>query len=418
LNLPSRFPALASRDFQLFLAGQFISVIGTWMHNTAQPYLAYRISGRPLDLGIIGFATTLPTLLLALPAGVLIEHWDKRKTVIILQAVMSLQAFGLAALTLSGHIQIWHITVLAFIFGTASAVEITARQAMLVELAGKEALPSAIALQTTAFNLGRILGPSLAAPLLARGGEASVFFVNGLSFVFVIGGLLVARTPFQVPRVAINWRNIFNDLASEFREGMSFIRGHAVIRTVIVMSTLLGIFGIPLLQQIPALARDVLQTAQDTEALIATRTSQVYAMQGVGALAAAFLAAYYNRTRRKGWILLIGQVVFTLALIGMSFTSTLPAALILIAIIGYGSVTQLVMMNTIIQMGVPDALRGRVFAVYLWALQGVAPIGSLLIGGSAQNWGVQFSMLISALIMLALVGGLHLAYPQVRRASA
>lgn len=418
MNLTSRFPALASRDFQLFLAGQFISVIGTWMHNTAQPYLAYRITGRPLDLGIIGFATTLPTLLLALPAGVLIEHWDKRKVVIILQAVMSLQAFGLAALTLSGHIQIWHITVLAFIFGTASAVEITARQAMLVELAGKQALPSAIALQTTAFNLGRILGPSLAAPLLARGGEATVFFVNGLSFLFVIGGLLVARTPFQVPRVAINWRNIFNDLASEFREGLSFIRGHSIIGTVIWMSTLLGIFGFPLLQQIPAIARDVLQTAHDTEALIATRTSQVYAMQGVGALAAAFLAAYYNRSRRKGWMLMIGQIVFTLALIGMSFTSNLPVALGLIAIIGYGSVTQLVTMNTIIQVNVPDALRGRVFAVYLWALQGVAPIGSLLIGGIAQGWGVQFSMLISALIMLALVGGLHLANPAVRRASA
>lgn len=388
------------------------------MHNTAQPYLAYRISGRPLDLGIIGFATTLPTLLLALPAGVLIEHWDKRKTVIILQAVMSLQAFGLAALTLSGTIQIWHITILAFIFGTASAVEITARQAMLVELAGKQALPSAIALQTTAFNLGRILGPSLAAPLLVRGGEATVFLVNGFSFLFVIGGLLVARTPYQVPRVAINWKNIFDDLASEFREGVSFIRGHSVIRTVIVMSTLLGVFGIPLLQQIPALARDVLQTAQDTEALIAERTSQVYVMQGAGALAAAFLAAYFNRSRRKGWNLLIGQVVFTLALIGMAFTSNLPITLGLIAVIGYGSVTQLVMMNTLIQMNVPDALRGRVFAVYLWALQGVAPFGSLLIGASAQGWGVQTSMLISALVMLASVGGLHLANPQVRRASA
>lgn len=418
MKLTSRFPALASRDFQLFLAGQFISVIGTWMHNTAQPYLAYRISGRPLDLGIIGFATTLPTLLLALPAGVLIEHWDKRKTVIILQAVMSLQAFGLAALTLSGHIQIWHITILAFIFGTASAVEITARQAMLVELAGKEALPSAIALQTTAFNLGRILGPSLAAPLLARGGEATVFFVNGLSFVFVIVGLVIARTPYQVPRVAINWRNIFNDLTSEFREGMSFIRGHSVIRTVIVMSTLLGMLGIPLLQQIPAIARDVLRTAQDTEAIIATRTSQVYAMQGVGALVAAFLAAYFNRNRHKGRMLLIGQVVFTITMIGMSFTSNLPVALVLIAIIGYGSVTQLVTMNTLIQMNVPDSLRGRVFAVYLWALQGVAPIGSLLVGASAQSWGVQVSMLASAVFMLVSIGGLHLANPQVRRATA
>jgi MFS family permease len=154
-SIVRRFPALASRDFTIFLVGQFISVIGTWMQNTAQPYLAYRISGRPLDLGLIGFAATLPTLLLALPAGVLVERWDKRKTVIVFQSIMSFQAFGLAALMFTGHIQIWHIGVLALIFGTASAVEITARQAMLVELSGREALPSAIALQSMVFNIGR-----------------------------------------------------------------------------------------------------------------------------------------------------------------------------------------------------------------------------------------------------------------------
>ncbi|RJP46298.1 MAG: MFS transporter [Anaerolineaceae bacterium] len=418
MKLTSRFPALASRDFQLFLAGQFLSVIGTWMHNTAQPYLAYRISGRPFDLGLIGFATTVPTLLLALPAGVFIEHWDKRKTVIILQSVMSLQAFGLAALTFSGHIQIWHITVLAFIFGTASAVEITARQAMLIELAGKESLPSAIALQTTAFNLGRILGPVLAAPLLASGGEGTVFLVNGVSFLFVIGGLLVARTPYQVPRETVAFKYMLLNLKSEFSEGLGFIRGNSLIRTVILMATLMGFFGLPLLQQIPALARDVLQTAQDTEAIIATRTSQVYAMQGVGALAAAFFAAYFSRNPRKGFILSVGQSIFIAALFAMSFTSNLPLALILMVLIGYGSVTQLVTMNTIIQMGVPDKLRGRVFAVYLWALQGVAPFGSLLIGGSAQGWGVPSAMLLGALVMLVSIGWLHLANPEVRRATA
>jgi MFS family permease len=418
LKLTSRFPALASRDYQLFLAGQFLSVIGTWMHNTAQPYLAYRISGRPFDLGLIGFATTLPTLLLALPAGVFIEHWDKRKTVIILQSIMSLQAFGLAALTFSGHIQIWHITVLAFIFGTASAVEITARQAMLIELAGKEALPSAIALQTTAFNLGRILGPTLAAPLLAVGGEGTVFLANGISFLFVIGGLVLARTPYQVPRVTVSFKHMLLNLRSEFSEGLRFIRGNSLIRTVILMATLLGFFGLPLLQQIPALARDVLQTAQDTEAIIATRTSQVYAMQGVGALAAAFFAAYFSRNPHKGFILTLGQSVFIAALLAMSFTSNLPLALLLITLIGYGSVTQLVTMNTVIQMGVPDELRGRVFAVYLWALQGVAPFGSLLIGGIAQGWGVPSSLLLGALVMLASVSWLHFANPKVRRATA
>src|SRR5919108_3259724 len=122
LSITRRFPALTSRDFTIFLIGQFISVIGTWMKNTAQPYLAYRISGRPFDLGLIGFGSTLPTLLLALPAGVLVERWDKRKTVIIFQSIMALQTFGLAALTFSGQIQIWHIILFALIFGTASAV--------------------------------------------------------------------------------------------------------------------------------------------------------------------------------------------------------------------------------------------------------------------------------------------------------
>ena len=121
LSLVRRFPALASRDFTIFLVGQFLSVIGTWMQNTAQPYLAYRISGRPFDLGLIGFASTFPTLLLALPAGVLVERWDKRKTAIVFQAVMSLQAFSLSILTFSGRIQIWHITVLALLFGMAAA---------------------------------------------------------------------------------------------------------------------------------------------------------------------------------------------------------------------------------------------------------------------------------------------------------
>ncbi|MDI6769187.1 MAG: MFS transporter [Anaerolineales bacterium] len=142
-NFSGRFPALASRDFSIFWVGQFISLIGTWMQNTTQPYLAYRLTGRPLNLGIIGFAATLPTLILALPGGVLVEHLDKRKTVIIMQTIMMIQALILAFLTLTGIIQIWHIMILAFVLGAANAIEITARQAMLIELVGKPALPSA-----------------------------------------------------------------------------------------------------------------------------------------------------------------------------------------------------------------------------------------------------------------------------------
>ena len=385
------------------------------MQNTAQPYLAYRISGRPLDLGLIGFAATLPTLLLALPAGVLVERWDKRWTVIVLQSVMGVLAFILAALTLMGHIQIWHITLIAFLFGTASAVEITARQAMLIELSGREALPSAIALQTTAFNLGRVLGPMLAAPIMVKSGEGTVFLLNGISFIFVIIGLLIARTRYQVPRVAETEER---NLVREFRQGLAYIRQNSVVSSIILMAALIGFFGLPLLQQIPALARDVLRTVSDTEQIVAARTSQLYIAQGIGALAAAFLAAYFSSARRKGVVLTLGQTVFILGMMALGLTNHLPAALFLLVLIGWGSVTQLVTMNTLIQLEIPNGLRGRVFSVYLWALQGVAPFGSLLIGGIAQAWGVPLAVLMGGVISLATIGALHLANPGVRRATA
>lgn len=384
------------------------------MHNTAQPYLAYRLSGRPFDLGLIGFATTLPTLLLALPAGVLIERWDKRKTVIVLQSVMSLQAFGLAALTFSGRVQIWHITLLAFVFGTASAMEITARQAMLIELAGRESLSSAIALQTTAFNLGRILGPLAAGWLINRtGGEASVFLANAVSFVFVIGGLLIARARYTIPREAEERKGI----AAEFREGLSYIRRNTLVAAVILMIAAVGFFGFPLLQQIPALARDVLRTASDTEAAVATRTSQLFAAQGAGALTAALLAAYFNASRNKGRMVLLGQIAFIIPLLALGFTPGLGISLFLLALIGWGTVTQLVTMNMIIQLQVPNSLRGRVFAVYLWAIQGVAPFGSLIMGGLAQRWGAPMAAFAGGLASLVIVGALHLVNPAVRRAA-
>jgi MFS family permease len=394
--ITNRFPALASRDFAIFLAGQFVSVIGTWAQATALPYLAYRISGRPLDLGLIGFSTTLPTLLFALPAGVLIERWDKRKVVIILQTVMSIQAFGLAYLAFTGKIQIWHIAILAFVYGSAVAVEVTARQAMLIELAGKEALPNAIALQTTAFNLGRILGPLGAAWLIsATGSEGSVFLANGISFVFIVGSLLVARTRFKVEGEAKPSQGMGRD----FKEGLAYIRKSSVVLSAILMSSLLGFFGIPLLQQIPAVARDILKTAMDTEAIIAARTSSLYTAQGVGAVIAAFMMTYFSTTD-KNKMLLWGQVLFIFPIILLGTITNTALTLGLLALVGWGTVTQLISMNTMIQIRVPNELRGRVFSVYFWALQGVAPFGSIVIGWIAQTWDVPTAIITGGLVCL------------------
>jgi MFS family permease len=395
-SITRRFPALASRDYILFIVGQLISVIGTWMQATALPYLAYRISGRPLDLGIIGFANTLPTLLFALPAGVLVERWDKRKTVIIFQALMSVQAFGLAYLSYTGMLQMWHIVALAFFYGSAVAVEVTARQAMLIELTGKDALPSGIALQTTAFNVGRVLGPLCAAWIIAAtGGEGAVFLVNAVSFVFVIAGLIFAQTRFKVTPEKTAKPN----LIKEFKEGIRYIRNNTVVLSVILMASLVGFFGLPLVQQIPALARDVLKTVMDTEPMIATRTSNLYAAQGAGALIAAFLAATWSSSNKQK-MLLLGQLTFIFPVIALGLTSQINIALILLAFIGWGTVTQLVMMNTLVQTEVPDNLRGRVFSVYFWALQGVAPFGSVVVGSIAQAWDVPMAAVMAGTICL------------------
>lgn len=366
------------------------------MQSTALPYLAYRISGRPLDLGIIGFANTVPTLLFALPAGVLVERWDKRKVVIILQAIMSVQAFGLAFLAFTGLIQMWHIVLLAFLYGSAVAVEVTARQSMLVELTGKDALPSAIALQSTAFNVGRVLGPLCAAWIIAgTGHEGNVFLANGISYLFVIAGLFLAQTRFRVKQVTTSERS----MRAEFKEGLVYIRKNVGVLSIILMAALVGFFGLPMIQQIPALARDVLKALADTESIVATRTSNLYAAQGVGALLASFLTITMV-SADKNRMLLLGQIAFILPLIALGFTSNSSVALLLLVLIGWGIVTQLVNMNTLIQTEVPDRLRGRVFSVYFWGLQGVAPFGSIVIGAIAQTWNVPSAAIVGGTICL------------------
>jgi len=416
MKFTQRFPALASRDFLIFWLGQFLSMIGTWMQATTLPYLAYRLSGRPLDLGIIGFSASLPTLILALPGGVIIERLDKRKSVIFLQSLMMLQAFTLAILALTGLIQVWHIILLAFILGSASAFEITARQSMLVELVGKPALPNAIALQATIFNLARVLGPSLSAVVLIlvkNQGEGWAFFINGVSFLFVIVGLFFVRTPFRKEKAALE--NGRNSLRTEFSQGMRFIRGNTLVFSVILLAGTMGVIGFPFQQQIPALARDILSALGDAEEIIKARTSSLYIAQGVGALVAALFLSSFSRLRRTGLLLTVSNYLFALGLVVISFFPVMQAILPVVAVLGWALVTQLATMNTIVQLEAPDALRGRVFSVYLWAIQGVAPFGSLLIGALAQTLGIQRTALIAGILCGIVLSLIHLRFPVIRR---
>ncbi len=416
MAIKDRFPALASRDFLIFWVGQFVSLIGTWMQNTTQPYLAYRITGSPLYLGLIAFSATLPTLVLALPGGVLIERGDKRKIVLGMQFIMMAQAFILAFLALSGRIQIWHIIALSFVLGSASTIEVTARQAMLVELVGKPALPNAIALQSTIFQLARVLGPSFTAIILVlvkNQGEGWAFLANGVSFLFVIVGLFFVRTPYQTMKV-----NLFKeklDMNAELKEGWIYIRGNTVVLLIILLTAFIGFFGFPFSQQIPAIARDVLSRITDTEEVIAARTGFLYMAHGVGALVAALFLSAFSTLPRKGLLVTIGQFAFSFFLVLFALSRSLPLAVFLICLLGWATITQLMLMNILIQLDVPDELRGRIYSVYLWAQQGVAPFGSLFFGGLAQTVGVSTAPLVCGVICLLGVVLVHVKWPDLRQ---
>jgi len=411
--LSQRFPALASRDFAIFWLGHLLSLIGTSMQNTALPLLAYRLSGRPFDLGLIGFAVTLPTFFLAIPGGVLIEHVDKRKAIIFLQFIMMLDTFALAALALSEAILIWHIVVTSLILGIASAFEITARQAMLIELVGRESLPNAIALQSTAFNLARVLGPALVVPMLllfSKNGEGWIFLLNGISFIAIIISLFFVRTLYKAP-VASRTR----PMLTELREGTQYLLNTPSVGLLIIIAATLGIIAFPIIQQLPVISKDLLSQAVDTKAAVDLRNSLLYASQGVGALIAAFSIAMNNTARRRGLRLILGEATFILGMIAIPFSRALWPTMLIIALMGWGAVTQLATMNTLIQLQIPDALRGRVFSIYLWALQGVAPFGSLLVGWMTQELGLSTTALICGLISLSIIGGIQVFQPKVRQ---
>lgn len=385
------------------------------MQNTALPLLAYRISGRPFDLGLIGFAASLPTFFLALPGGVLVEHVDKRKAVIFLQFIMMLDTFALASLALSEMIQVWHIVITSLILGTAVAFEITARQAMLIELVGRDSLPNAIALQSTAFNLARVLGPALVVPIIllfSKNGEGWIFLLNGFSFIAIITGLFFVRAHYKAP-VAQRTR----PMLEEFREGAQYLFNNSSVGMLVIIAAVLGIFAFPIILQLPVVSKDLLGQIGDTKNSVDTRNSLLYAAQGIGALIAAFSIAVNNSARQRGIRLLLGEAAFILGIIAIPFSRSLPLTMIIIALMGWGSVTQLATMNTLLQLHVPDTLRGRVFSIYLWALQGVAPFGSLLVGWMTQELSLSTTAVICGLVSLIIIGGIQVLQPKVRQSA-
>jgi MFS family permease len=394
--------ALRFPNYRLWFAGQSVSLIGTWMQIVAQQWVVYEITGSKFMLGAIAFAGSLPTFFLMLPAGLLADRLPKRTILLYTQTISMLLAFVLAILLATGKLQVWHVFVLATLLGIVNSADAPARQAFTVEIIDdRRDLLNAIALNSSMFNLARVIGPAVAGLVLATLGAAWCFGVNGASFIAVIAGLVAIRVQTAAVKPV-------SGAVQQVREGVHFARHHPVILPLILLTTISGLFAMTFGTLMPAFAVEVLHRGEEALGLL-------NAAVGVGALlGSVFVAATARAVNRRG-PLILGCLLFPAALAAFAFSTSYAVSLLLLTVVGFGVVVQNTSINSLIQMQVSDEMRGRVLSIYLLAFFGASPIGSLQLGIVAQATGPAIGMAISASLALILTAGVFLASPGLRR---
>ena len=379
------------RNFQLFIAGQLTSLIGTWMQTTAQLWLVYRLTGSAALLGIFGFASQVPMLFLSSLGGYLGDHYNRHRGVMATQTVSMVLAFVLAALTLTGRIQGWRgawvVVAIAFMLGTVNAFDVPIRQAFLVQMVGKEDLPNAIALNSSIFNGARVVGPAIAGFTVAWVGEGWCFFLNGVSFVAVIVALLLMRI--KKTEIKPSDESPLNSLVQGFRFAMSDLP----IRSTLLLLSVLSLFGLQYSVFMPIYAQDILKGNARTLGLLMSAA-------GVGAVLGALHFA--ARTNYKGLARWIAATSTTTAIGILIFSGAKVFWLcaVVLFVVGFAATSQMAATNTLIQNRVPDELRSRVMAVYATMFMGVQPIGALIAGGVAKRIGAPHTLSVFGSMVL------------------
>lgn len=399
----SSFAVLKYRNYRLWFFGQMVSLMGTWMQNMAQGWLVYQITGSRLALGLIGFAGSIAQVVLMLPAGLVADRISKRSIMLVTQSVMMTLAFTLALLVATGAVQAWHIAIMAFLLGVANAFDAPARQSIVVELVeDRQDLGKAIMLNSVMFNSGRVVGPSVAGVVLAAFGAAWCFALNGLSFVAVLAALsLIRLTPRAAPPRS-------GAMFQQIAVGLRYVRDSVGVRTVILMLGVSSLFGNAYGTLLPVFAQDVLHVG-------ASGLGALSAASGVGALVGAFGLASLRNIERKGVLLLASYMWVPAMAILYAFSRSFPLSLGLLALAGLGGSIQPAMTNTVVQTLVPDALRGRVMAVYSLVFFGSMSLGSLQAGAVAQALGPSAGVALGATVALLFAATVALTVSAVRK---
>jgi MFS family permease len=396
------FSALRHRNYRLFFTGQLISLIGTWMQNIAQPWLVYQLTGSPFYLGVVSFASAIPVLSLSLWAGVITDRVPKRHILILTQTSAMILAFVLSADVFLGWVQPWHVVIMAFLLGAVNAFDAPARQAFVVDMVGREDLQNAIGLNSAIFQTARIIGPTIAGVALAAVGAAWCFFLNGVSFIAVIIGLwLMQVKPIVKERLATN-------PIAQMRQGLAFVRHNRVVRTLLGMAAVTNIFAFGYSALMPAFAQDILGQGPEGLGLLS-------ASVGIGALMAALTIASAGNFKHKGLLLTFGNILFPTMVLMFASSRMFPLSMLILVGTGFGFMIQNATSNTLIQLAVPDELRGRVMSVYMLVFQGFFPLGSLMAGTIAQRFTVPIGAAFGGSV--ALVAALYwlVRAPHIRK---
>jgi len=388
LKVNTIFRSLRHRNYRLFFSGQSISLIGTWMQRIALPWAVYRMTDSEVLLGVVGFAGSIPSFLLAPFAGVLIDRWSRYRVMLVTQVISMIQAGVLAWLSLSGGLEIWHIIVLSLVLGIINTFDMPARHSFVINMVnGKEDIGNAIALNSMMFNGARLIGPSLAGIILATAGEGACFLMNALSYVFVIASLMMMRvteTREKKERVP---------MFREMKEGMDYVFGFAPIKHIILLLGLVSLMGASYQVLMPVYAKDILEGDSHTYGFL-------MGAAGAGALLGAIYLASRDTVLRLGRLIPSATALLSAGLIAISLSSSFFISMFLIFFTGLGMMAHTAASNTILQTIADDDKRGRVMSFYTMALMGTAPFGSLLAGWMAKVIGTPWTIFIGGAICL------------------
>ncbi|HSH28735.1 MAG TPA: MFS transporter, partial [Thiohalobacter sp.] len=401
--LVSLLRALHHRNYRLYFAGQGVSLVGTWITRVAASWLVWRLSQSPQMLGVFGFVSLLPALLLGPFAGVWVDRLNRHRLLVATQLLSMLQSLALAALALSGSIQVWHILALQLLQGVINAFAMPTRQSLLVELIEDQSdLPNAVALNSSMFNLARLIGPSIAGVLIVSVGEGWCFLIDGLSYLAVIASLLAMRLP---PRpTAGRGRGMLHDL----HDGLRHAFGFAPIRALLLLVGLIGLVGAPYRVLMPMIAARVLHGGAHTLGFL-------LGAMGIGALGGALYLASRSSVLGLGRLVPVASAAFGAGLIGLGLSRWLPLSLLIMVVTGFGLMVHMAVSNTLIQTLVQDHMRGRVMALYLMAFMGMATFGNLLAGVIAQRVGAAYTLMGGGLLCLLGATLFWRRLPELRR---